>query len=59
LGSSHRLQRKQEPSCRHDTAHFDDNTPLDLDALMEENAMLRGLVVQLSKLAIKNAVDRK
>jgi len=32
---------------------------VDIDALVEENAQLRELVIQLSKLVIKNVVDRK
>jgi hypothetical protein len=32
---------------------------LDVDALREENKQLRELVIQLSKLVIRNVVDRK
>ncbi len=31
----------------------------EIDALMEENAGLRTLIVQLTKLVIKNVVERK
>jgi hypothetical protein len=31
----------------------------DVSALIEENAQLRELVIQLSKLVLKNVVDRK
>jgi hypothetical protein len=36
-----------------------DNEQIDRDALLKENAELRELVIQLSKLVIKNIVDRK
>jgi hypothetical protein len=35
------------------------NDRAELDALREENAQLRELVIQLSKLVIKNVVDQK
>ena len=56
------------PLARHHDRH-DDNPPLqneterkdrlELDALRDESAQLRELVIQLSKLVIKNVVDRK
>jgi hypothetical protein len=36
-----------------------DNEQIDGDALLKENAELRELVIQLSKLVIKNIVDRR
>ena len=35
------------------------NDRAEVDALREENAQLRELVIQLSKLVIKNVVDQK
>ena len=36
-----------------------DDEPYDVSALIEENAQLRELVIQLSKLVLKNVVERK
>ncbi|MGC1466166.1 MAG: hypothetical protein WA792_10575 [Pseudolabrys sp.] len=36
-----------------------DDEPQNVSALIEENAQLRELVIQLSKLVIRNVVDRK
>ena len=41
------------PPFRHE------NKYVDVPALIEENAQLRELVIQLSKLVIKNVVDHK
>jgi hypothetical protein len=54
--------------ARHHDRHDDGAAPhgqpgrsdhLELEALRDENAQLRELVIQLSKLVIKNVVDRK
>jgi hypothetical protein len=37
----------------------DDNGQMDVSALIEENAQLRELVIQLSRMVIKNVADRK
>lgn len=34
-----------------------DDKPIDVEALLEENARLRNLVVQLSKLVIRNVAE--
>jgi len=53
------------PSTRHHERNANlpllrrDIDQLDLHALQEENSQLRELVIQLSKLVIKNVVDRK
>ena len=36
-----------------------DDERQDISSIIEENAQLRELVIQLSKLVIKNVVDRK
>jgi hypothetical protein len=36
-----------------------DDEHLDIHAILEENAQLRELVIQLSKIVIKNVVDGK
>lgn len=43
---------KQPITARHDKS-------IDIDALLEENDKLRGLVVQLSELVIRKAVDHR
>ena len=56
------------PLARHHDRHDDSSLlqgeagrkdHLELNALRDENAQLRELVIQLSKLVIKNVVDRK
>jgi hypothetical protein len=49
--------RHTRPSPRAAPHRYDEQT--DVQALLEENAQLRELVIQLSKLVIKNVVDRK
>jgi hypothetical protein len=58
MGNTHPRPRHHAPSPtlqphRHDEDH------VDVPALIEENAQLRELVIQLSKLVIKNVVDKK
>ena len=56
MGSAHpsRIhERHASPPPRHDDER------VDIGALVEENSQLRELVIQLSKLVIKNVVDRK
>ena len=50
----HHCERDPKQPLRQDA---DQN--IDVDALLEENAQLRELVIQLSELLIKNVVDRK
>ena len=47
-----RHDRQAAPEATHDKER------MDVNALLEENAQLRELVIQLSKLVIKNVVDR-
>ena len=58
MGTAHpRLHhRERDPK---QPARQDADGNIDVDALIEENAQLRELVIQLSKLLIKNVVDRK
>ena len=42
---------------RHGVGHDDGNDYI--GALLEENAQLRGLVIHLSKLVLKNVIDKK
>jgi hypothetical protein len=44
---------------QHDRDLSDDLEVSEVDALREENAELRTLVIQLSKLVIKNVVERE
>ena len=58
MGNTHPRPRHHAPlptsqPHRHDEDH------VDVPALIEENAQLRELVIQLSKLVIKNVVDKK
>ncbi len=53
MGISQPPLGKGEPPIPRDDEHTD------INALIEENACLRELVIQLSKLVIKNVVDRK
>jgi hypothetical protein len=60
---------QSHPPPAHDQSHHERNgkvSPLwrdidepDVHALIEENARLRKLVIQLSKLVIKNVMDRR
>jgi hypothetical protein len=54
-------EQRLGPSSVHD--HEDDGWDAEvgtgMESLLEENARLRALVVQLSKLVIKNVVERK
>ncbi len=43
---------KHSRSARHDDS-------IDIDAVLEENERLRGLVVQLSRLVMRNVADRQ
>jgi hypothetical protein len=47
----------QEPLARGPAKPYGEHA--DIDALREENAQLRELVIHLSKLVIKNVVNRK
>jgi len=58
MGQAHPQPRDNErhpglSPLRHDVEQ------IDIHALQEENAQLRELVIQLSKLVIKNVVDHK
>jgi hypothetical protein len=57
MGSAHLPPGTQEPLARGSAKPYDEHA--DIDALREENAQLRELVIHLSKLVIKNVVDRK
>lgn len=58
MGSAHPSARQHEnytaPSPRGDA-----NSQMDVSALIAENAQLRELVIQLSRIVIKNVADRK
>ena len=49
----------QSENCRAQSIPWNDNERINVGALIEENAQLRELVIQLSKLVIKNAIDKK
>jgi hypothetical protein len=57
MGSAHLPPGTQDPLARGPTKPYGEHA--DIDALREENAQLRELVIHLSKLVIKNVVDRK
>ena len=57
MGSANLQPGTQDLPARDPTKLHDDRA--ELDALREENAQLRELVIQLSKLVIKNVVDQK
>jgi hypothetical protein len=57
MGSADLQAGTQEPLGRDPTAPNDEQA--DISALREENARLRKLVIQLSKLVIKNVVEHK
>jgi hypothetical protein len=44
---------------KHDEPLFEDERSDDITSLLEENARLRGLLVKLSDLVLKNVVDAK
>jgi hypothetical protein len=56
MGSADWPPGDQGLPARAPTEPHDDRT--EVDGLREENAQLRDLVIQLSKLVIKNVVDR-
>jgi len=51
--TSRQLEHRASPPLRVDDERQD------ISSIIEENAQLRELVIQLSKLVIKNVVDRK
>ena len=51
--NARRERRPERPS------HRPDMHGLDLDALREENKLLRELVVQLSEIVVRSVLDRK
>ena len=58
MGQVHPPARYRDKIDR-DLPHASDSGHKDLDDLREENAQLRTLVIQLSKLVIRNIVERK
>ena len=52
MGTTNGSPRTEDPLARRLTHE-------EIDALRDENAQLRELVIQLSKLVIKNVVDHK
>ena len=53
MGTAHSLEQHAPPLvASHDNEH------VDVQAVLEENHQLRELVIQLSKLVIRNVVDR-
>jgi len=61
MGGLHPTPRSRERRVKRSLAssHRGDDDQHDVSALIEENARLRELVIQLSKLVIRNVVDRK
>jgi hypothetical protein len=57
MGSANLQPGTQDRPARDPTKPHDDRA--EVDALREENAQLRELVIHLSKLVIKNVVDQK
>jgi hypothetical protein len=58
------MESTQLPNLRHDRQRVSaprraDVDCFDLDAILEENKQLRELVVQLSEIIVRNALDRK
>jgi hypothetical protein len=47
------------PSSVHDDDGWDAEVGTETESLLEENARLRALVVQLSRLVLKNVVEQK
>ena len=58
MGSANLPPGTQDLPAR-DPIELHDDDDAKLDALREENAQLRELVIHLSKLVIKNVVDQK
>jgi hypothetical protein len=58
MGSAHPSPRHHENYSTR-SQRRDDNGHVDVSALVEENAQLRELVIQLSRIVIKNVADRK
>jgi hypothetical protein len=58
MGSANLPPGTQDLPAR-DPIKLHDDDDAKLDALREENAQLRELVIHLSKLVIKNVVDQK
>jgi hypothetical protein len=58
MGSANSPPGTQDLPAR-DPIKLHDDDGVELDALREENAQLRELVIHLSKLVIKNVVDQK
>jgi len=56
MGSADLPPGTQDLPARGQTKPYDEHA--EIDALREENAQLRELVIHLSKLVIKNVVDR-
>ena len=57
MGSANPPPCTEDPLARGLTKAHDDHA--EIDALREENAQLRELVIHLSKLVIKKVVDQK
>jgi hypothetical protein len=57
MGSTHLAPGTQGPLARGPIKPHDEHA--NIDALREENAQLRELVIHLSKLVIKKVVDQK
>jgi hypothetical protein len=55
--SGHHGQHAKSPAV-HNDADWDESADSERVALLEENARLRALVVQLSTLVLKNVVDQ-
>ena len=51
--------QRSEPSSVHDDDGWDTEVSTETESLLEENARLRALVVQLSTLVLKNVVEQK
>ena len=49
----------QSENCGAQPLPWNDNDRINVSALIEENTRLRELVIQLSKLVIKNVIDKK
>jgi hypothetical protein len=63
MGNAYPTTRYQKPfsgsSAVHDDADLDCEAGTALQSLLEENARLRALVVQLSDLVLRNVVSQK
>ncbi len=55
MGDARLARRHAQPNGKPSWPHARDNA--DINKLLEENAQLRELVIQLTKIAIKNIVD--